>query len=91
MSDRVECGLETNVAALWDEIEEADDIDDLEAAVAECIQIRIADAAADEPDLYGLDGYDISFLKMENNVPISDFNVPISDLIIALRESEVNR
>lgn len=72
------------MAALWDEIEEADDIDDLEAAVAECIQIRIADAAADEPDLYGLDGYDISFLKMENDVSVSD-------LIIALRESEVNR
>ena len=49
--------LRTGLAALGDEVGAADDVDDVEAALDERVQIGVADvAAADERNLYRLDG-----------------------------------
>ena len=49
--------LRARLAALGDEVGAADDVDDVEAALDERVQIGVADvAAADERNLYRLDG-----------------------------------
>lgn len=63
--------LRARLAALGDDIGAADDVDDVETALDERVQIGVADiAAADEGDLYGLNcGHDNSSLLNMQDVP----------------------